>query len=535
MEQILRLKTDQADFRLLITRLEQAILSGKDPDRVLKILGEKRILEKLSPEKLIQWASLCRMAGAPDLAMEIYRTLHQGFPQFFEAWREHMELLHILDDREASVRVFSQAKAVLQDKEQIIQLSGYAGPPETPFPVSAPMPLSGPFEQLRKRQSGIELFMERFSGKEDAFARQWVNRDEGTQGYVPVRRRISVGDVEDHFRGKRTYGIYLVRSDNTVKAAVIDADLAKKFRKKTCHSDEKRQILREKQYMITRIKQVSESAGLFPLVEFSGGKGFHFWYFFDPPAQASQIRPVLNRIEKLVSPDLSAFTLEVFPKQDRLTGKGFGNLVKLPLGIHRLTGKKSNFVEAGSYDLEHQLEFLKKVPATVSENLMKNEIESPVIRHPRWQKWTESHPELAAFENHCPPLGMLVASCLNGHGLSVREQKVLYQTIGFLHNGRSLMHFLISNFSDYNLHQVDYTLSKLRGSPLGCKRIHSLLNYTGDFCRFENTGDYDHPLRHFPEWRPQMVSQKVDNLGQALENLKTAMIQVGRFLPEHRK
>ena len=127
---------------------------------------------------------------------------------------------------------------------------------------------------------------------------------------------------------------------------------------------------------------------------------------------------------------------------------------------------------------------------------------------------------------------MLVASCINGNPLSVREHKVLYQTIGFLHNGRTLMHYLSANFPEYNPHEVDYALSRLRGTPLGCKRIHHLLSFTGDFCRFENTGEYEHPLRHFPEWKPGPVSEKTEDLNQALENLETAMIQVRRLLPK---
>jgi len=534
MKPIPQINSDKPDFRLLTTRLEQAILAGNNTEKILKTLGEKRTLEKLSPEEQIRWASLCRMAGDQNLAIQVYEHLHQNWPEFFEAWQEHLELLHILNEPEKIDRVFSLAKSVLSDKDQIKKLSCYIKPSALSAPLSDDsdhLTAMNPFQQLRQRQDGINCFMERFSGKKDAFARQWVNRDEGTQGYVPVRRPISAEDIRDHFGGKRTYGIYLICAENTVKTAVIDADLKNQFRNKKLKTDEKRQILREKQYMITRIKNVSESSGLFPLVEFSGGKGFHFWYFFNPPAQASQVRTVLNKIEKLVSPDLSAFSLEVFPKQDRLSGKGFGNLVKLPLGIHRMTGKKSTFIEASGKSLEHQLELLKKVKITNPENLIKADIESRVIQHPRWRKWSESHPELATFEQHCPPLGMLVVSCLNGNPLSMREYKVLCQTIGFLPNGRSLMHFLTSNFPEYNPHQVDYTLSRLRGTPLGCKRIHNLLEYTGDFCRFENNGEYEHPLRHFPQWQPRSLSQKADNLDQALENLKIAMIQVRQYLP----
>jgi hypothetical protein len=33
---------------------------------------------------------------------------------------------------------------------------------------------------------------------------------------------------------------------------------------------------------------------------------------------------------------------------------------------------------------------------------------------------------------------------------------------------------------DYNPHLVDFRLSRLRGTPLGCRRIHSLLSFTGE-------------------------------------------------------
>ena len=86
--------------------------------------------------------------------------------------------------------------------------------------------------------------------------------------------------------------------------------------------------------------------------------------------------------------------------------------------------------------------------------------------------------------------------------------------------------------SDYNPHLVDFKLSKIRGTPLGCKRIHSLLNFNGDICPFEGTPDYAHPLLHLKEWRrgKPAKSEKVENLQGAMENLKLAVLQVQRFL-----
>jgi hypothetical protein len=60
---------------------------------------------------------------------------------------------------------------------------------------------------------------------------------------------------------------------------------------------------------------------------------------------------------------LTAFSLEVFPKQDRLSGKGLGNLVKLPLGVHRMSGRRSWFSECADRSVDAQLRWLAGVKA----------------------------------------------------------------------------------------------------------------------------------------------------------------------------
>jgi hypothetical protein len=47
---------------------------------------------------------------------------------------------------------------------------------------------------------------------------------------------------------------------------------------------------------MSRLPEISEGLGLFPLAEFSGGKGYHFWFFFDPPVPAKQVRNVLAMV-----------------------------------------------------------------------------------------------------------------------------------------------------------------------------------------------------------------------------------------------
>ena len=154
------------------------------------------------------------------------------------------------------------------------------------------------------------------------------------------------------------------------------------------------QINKDKIYMISRIKEESKNLGLNPVIEFSGSKGYHFWFFMDRKTSATAIRIALKAIVETVISDLSCFDLEIFPKQDYLTGKGFGNLVKLPLGLHKLSGKRSFFLDCNKKDAVSQLAWLaglKKCHADILDTLpekisSKNLTLHPLIHLKSWQQ-----------------------------------------------------------------------------------------------------------------------------------------------------
>ncbi len=396
-----------------------------------------------------------------------------------------------------------------------------------------------PFAALHKRETALGRYMRLFSGREDCFARQWADRETGKQGYVPMRRALGQNDLEAHLRGRSTYGIYLLRRDARVRTAVIDVDLVKTFRNRKLTTDERKQVGQEKRFLFSRITDLSRARGLAPLAEFSGGKGWHFWYFFAEPVHAGAAKELLTGIRDGIAGDLAAFSLEVFPKQEEFSGKGLGNLVKLPLGVHQMTGRRSCFPDCKDRSAEAQLAFLKTVTPAPAE-AVRQEAEAgegddepppaaPVVPLPGREKGA-AFPGLTRLANACPPLGRAVLLCRSGHGLSLREEKVLFQTIGFMPEAKAVLHHLMAQQPEYNPHLVDYRLSRVRGTPLGCRRIHTLMEYTGDFCRFRSADGYHHPLHHLGLADPPPKAEKVENLTAALDNLKQAIAQVERFL-----
>ena len=522
------------DFTLLLSRMEGDIVKGRNEVAWRKILVREDIWKRADVLKQCKWARVAQMAGDMETALSVFAHINHERPDLNEAWIERLELLLVLDRREEIAKIVAGARDHLGEKTFSAWLK-LCRKPETRASEAILSDVSSPFETLRRRQTGILQYMELFSGREDCFARQWADKKEGKQGYVPVRRPMEPEDVEEHLGGGKTYGIYLLRSDATVKTAVIDVDIVKKFRTGKVSADERRLVMRERDYLLSRIMELAHDRGMEPVIEFSGGKGFHFWFLFESPIQAGEAKACLTGITGLLSGDVSCFSLEVFPKQEALTGKGMGNLVKLPLGIHRVSGKRSYFMACHDHSTEAQLDFLMRLqpikPAAVAiQRQAQNE--KKILVHPRLQKWAEDWPELYRLETLCPPLGQIMASCRQGRELSAREEKILFQTIGFLPRGKSLLHHLMMSIPEYNPHLVDFKLSKLRGTPLGCKRIHSLLGFTGDICPFDVGEDYAHPLLHVGQWkdRGRSKSEKIENLQSALDNLKLAVSQVQRFM-----
>lgn len=517
------------DYRLFLANLERRIIEGVDEEKTKKILSSDEIWKRLDQELMMKWASLCQMAGCVESGRAVYSEIHRLKPDFEPAWERHLEMMDILGKSSDVVKLLEMARRSVPSEVHAAWTRRFSNNRRVFNELNLDK-ASKPFEEMRTRERLADRFMDLFSGRPDCFARQWADKANGRSGYVPVRQPMRHADLEAHFKGFETCGIYLLHQDGRVKLGVIDADLKSSFRESSVLRKNMAAVKRESAWMASRIMEISAVAGLRPCVEFSGGKGYHFWYFFQESVPAGQAKASLARIADQVKNDLEFFQLEVFPKQDHLSGQGFGNLVKLPLGIHRKTGKRSYFCECPDRDVDNQLAWLMKVKpgllAAAPEKKGKIEL------HPRLVSLAEKWPQLAQLSSACPPLGRLITASFSGNILSHGEEQVLYQTLGFLPEASRNLHAVFASQSDYNPHLVELKISKLRGKPLGCKRVHSILGYTGDICPFPKKAAYSTPVLHLgvdPDDSGNR-SEKVESLKAAIDNLKLAMAQVERFL-----
>lgn len=202
----------------------------------------------------------------------------------------------------------------------------------------------------------VALFLKWFAGRADVYARQWYDARRDRSGYWPVREPLDARVAEHHLLGRITIGQYVLHTDDTVSFAVLDLD-------PTAEALAHAQLEAPNTGALCqgpvgdyarRIVLAGEGLGLRLFVEDTGGTGLHIWLFFHPRVPAARARALLREILWRAGPQPPALSVELFPKQDRLSGKGLGNLVKLPLGVHQATLRRSRFLDAKGTPLDDE-------------------------------------------------------------------------------------------------------------------------------------------------------------------------------------
>ncbi len=134
--------------------------------------------------------------------------------------------------------------------------------------------------------------------------------------YLRMNRPLTTIALRNHLDGAESLGTYVIDERGRCRFAVFDAD-----------SHDGLHVLLGLQLRLA-------GDGVSSYLELSR-RGGHLWVLLTLPALASQVRQWLL-------PYCPA-GVEFYPKQDE--GKGYGSLIRLPLGIHLLSGRRYPFVE----------------------------------------------------------------------------------------------------------------------------------------------------------------------------------------------
>ncbi len=137
--------------------------------------------------------------------------------------------------------------------------------------------------------------------------------------YITLHKPLGLSLIMQHLLGQITLGAYLLDVTSTAKSICLDADTDETW-----------------QGLLTLARSLQQQ-NIPAYLELSR-RGGHLWLFTEP-LDGSFAR----RFGKQLLAEHQLSSVELYPKQDQLVS-GPGSLVRLPLGIHRLTGRKYHFI-----------------------------------------------------------------------------------------------------------------------------------------------------------------------------------------------
>jgi len=205
---------------------------------------------------------------------------------------------------------------------------------QLPLPTR-PVPLNTAEEKVR-------LFRSLFRGREEVFPARFVSKQTGKSGYAPEcsnkfvrgvcglpavkcgecpnQAFLHVDDqaIMNHLRGHHVMGVYPMLQDETCWFLAVDFDKA------------------AWQEDVTAFVETCQTVGVPVAVERSrSGNGAHAWFFFASPVAAGIARKMGCYLITETMSNRHQLRMKsydrLFPNQDTMPRKGFGNLIALPL------------------------------------------------------------------------------------------------------------------------------------------------------------------------------------------------------------
>lgn len=187
----------------------------------------------------------------------------------------------------------------------------------------------------------IRAFRGVFTGRQNVVPRFWTSKDGKRSGYSPMCKNewtdvcrkpcrtcpnadyIPLSDklIEDHFKGRHILGVYPLLTDNSCHFVAVDLDN---------HSGDRNPLDDVIAYHeVCEVQEIPSHS-----LRSKSGRGYHVYTLFEAPVPAWKARTVVFALlseASLIGPDVKLSSFDrLFPNQNELTGKGFGNLIGLP-------------------------------------------------------------------------------------------------------------------------------------------------------------------------------------------------------------
>ena len=359
-----------------------------------------------------------------------------------------------------------------------------------------------------KSDSAMKI-MKLFAGREDLFAREELDTN-GNRKTNPDMRPLTEQMIKDHLMGRITVDTYVQRPNSTVRYFVTDVDISKRILlQHKRESEEFRSYLQRALDVSVKIQNLYRQMGLTAYIEYSGNRGYHVWLFFTEWIPTRYANMLGDIIEKKLEAD-NEISIEFFPNKTRIKPGKFGQVLKIPYGVHGKTGERSYFLdESGIPVLEVDramdgfakaaLSDVKKVIAANSETVEKDE---QMIVDSDISPFGELPTVVTEVLNKCNLMRYLCLKSVKTHYLNHFERLTVLYVFGHLGpEGQDFVHKVMSFTLNYKHQVTENFIRKMPEKPISCVKLRDqykqLTAEIGCSCNFKrNKNCYPSPVLH---------------------------------------
>jgi superfamily II DNA or RNA helicase len=195
----------------------------------------------------------------------------------------------------------------------------------------------------------VALIRDLFRSREAVYALRWENARTARSGYAPATAGgwkrsgpttylpLTDEAIERHLRGRESIGIYPLLGDDSCWFLACDFDGG------TWQLD-----------ALALLEACGERGVPAALERSRSGRGGHVWIFFSAPVAAGSVRKLgalllRDAMTRRAEVDLASYD-RLFPNQDFLPQKGFGNLIALPLQGRCRAAGTSVFLDPATFE-----------------------------------------------------------------------------------------------------------------------------------------------------------------------------------------
>lgn len=381
--------------------------------------------------------------------------------------------------------------------------------------------LTTPLEQAKDfpvSEQLLELYMELFVAREDLYAEEEI-QSVGKRHFVQKSEPLTEQLIRKHLHAETVIGTYIQRNNSTVKYLVIDIDISKNVLMKVSHhSDLFPSYMQKAANMVQLYQRALKKMGLNGYIEESGYRGYHIWVFFSewiPVRYVQMLTEILNS-EVTLCEEENIISVEFFPNHTRIRAGKFGQVMKLPLGVHTKSGKRTRFLYEDFGPVEKFTEFLKDIgkhslselkrvlgkhpdPGICQNGTELNAIEKP---KPDYDGLGDISGVIRCVLEKCQLMAYLCQKAQKTGYLSHFERLSILYVFGHLgEEGKEFVHTIMSLTPNYQYNTTERFIRKIPEKPISCIKLREQYkNITAEYgcsCHFGRTKNcYPSPVLH---------------------------------------